>query len=73
MSAAKNPAVPTVESSLYETDFFEWTQAMEKQLREGTVSQSDLEFIAEEIGDVGRRDRREVRNRMIVLIKHLIK
>jgi hypothetical protein len=73
MSAAKNPALPAVDDSLYDTDFYKWTQAVSEQLLHGGVSQADLERIAEEIADMGKRDRREVHSRMVVLIMHLIK
>ena len=46
---------------------------MAEQLRQGTVSPADLELVAEEIADLGKRDRREVHSRLRVLIMHLIK
>jgi hypothetical protein len=74
MSAAKNPVVvPPADDSLYDRDFFEWTQTIAEQLLRGSVSQADLERVAEEIADMGKRDRREVHSRMVVLIMHLIK
>jgi hypothetical protein len=74
MSAAKNPVVvPPADDSLYDRDFFEWTQTIAEQLLHGSVSQADMERVAEEIADMGKRDRREVHSRMVVLIMHLIK
>jgi hypothetical protein len=65
--------VPPADDSLYERDFFEWTQTVSEQLLHSGVSPADLERVAEEIADMGGRDRREVYSRMKVLIKHLIK
>ena len=62
-----------VESSLYDTDFFEWTQNVGEAMRQGRLSEADLEHVAEEIADMGKRDRRELRSRTIVLLMHLMK
>lgn len=59
--------------SLYDVDFFEWTQRVAEDLRHGRVSPADLEYVAEEIADMGKRDRREVESRAVVLIMHLLK
>jgi hypothetical protein len=58
---------------LYDSDFFEWTQHSAELIRQGRLNEADLEHIAEEIEDMGKRDRREVRSRLIVLIAHLLK
>jgi hypothetical protein len=42
-------------------------------IRQGRFSEADLEHIAEEIEDMGKRDRREVRSRLTVLIAHRLK
>ena len=59
--------------SLYDIDFFEWTQTASEDLLRGRISRSDIEHIAEEIADMGKRDRREVESRARVLIMHLLK
>src|SRR5579862_7514554 len=70
----KKPAIEvTPESSLYDSDFVEWTQAVAAGLRKGRVPAEDLEHIAEEIEDMGKGDRREVESRLAVLIMHLMK
>ena len=58
---------------LYDQDFFEWTARNARLLREGRLAEADIERIAEEIEDVGKRDQREVRNRLKVLLTHLLK
>jgi hypothetical protein len=73
MASLKHPVVPETDDSLYDRDFFAWTQSVGEQLLAGRVSQADLERIAEEISDMGKRDRSEVHSRMVVLIMHLIK
>jgi hypothetical protein len=37
------------------------------------LSAADVEHVAEEVADMGKRDRRELRSRMTVLIGHLMK
>jgi hypothetical protein len=58
---------------LYDRDFFEWTARNAQLLREGRFAEVDAGHLAEEIEDVGKRDRREVRNRLKVLLVHLLK
>jgi len=58
---------------LYDQDFFEWTAHNAQLLREGRLSEADIEHIAEEIEDMGKRDQRLVRNRIKVLLTHLLK
>ena len=62
-------------TELYETDFHAWTQETARLLRERAHPADclDLTAVAEEIESVGGRDRREVVNRLRVLIMHLLK
>jgi hypothetical protein len=60
-------------AQLYERDFFEWTQCNAALLRAGRFDQADIEHIAEEIQDMGLRDRRELESRLQVLLQHLLK
>lgn len=60
-------------SELYGSDFFAWTQETARLVREGRFTEVDLNAIAEEIESLGRSDRREVVNRLKVLIMHLLK
>jgi hypothetical protein len=59
--------------SLYEQDFYQWTQKMASVLRNGNFDQLDIENIAEEIESLGRSDRRELNSRLTVLLMHLLK
>ncbi|WP_292122360.1 DUF29 domain-containing protein [Mesorhizobium sp.] len=57
----------------YEADFVQWCAEQGALLREGRLSELDRENLAEEIESLGRRDKREIRSRMEVLIAHLLK
>ncbi|MBW4574236.1 MAG: DUF29 domain-containing protein [Aphanothece sp. CMT-3BRIN-NPC111] len=59
--------------SLYETDFYAWTQEQAKLLRHHQWSQLDLPNLIEEIESLGKQQRAELRNRLKVLIGHLLK
>lgn len=58
---------------LYETDFYAWTQSQANLLRHHQWSQLDLSNLIEEIESLGRQQRAELRNRLSVLIGHLLK
>jgi hypothetical protein len=60
-------------SVLYGEDFFEWTRRNAELLRAGQLAQADIEHIAEEIEDMGKRDLRGLNSRMRVLLIHLLK
>jgi hypothetical protein len=58
---------------LYDLDFFEWTQRNAELLRRGCLVSADIPNIAEEIADMGKRDRRDVEGFLGRLIMHLLK
>ena len=58
---------------LYETDFHEWSARNAELLRSGRVDEADLEHIAEELEGLSASERRELSNRLLVLIQHLLK
>jgi hypothetical protein len=60
-------------AAAYDEDFFEWTMEQARLLRSGQLAEIDRENVAEEIESMGRSLRRELRNRVIVLIAHLLK
>jgi hypothetical protein len=60
-------------SVAYDDDFFAWTQEQARLLREGDFSQIDIANTAEELEDMGRSVRHELRNRLVVLVMHLLK
>lgn len=63
----------TLIQSLYETDFYSWTQEQAKLLRHQQWNQLDLPNLIEEIESLGKQQRAELRNRLKVLIGHLLK
>jgi len=68
--------VANTESSLYDRDFFQWTQAQAEALRSagaGGNARLDYENLAEEIESLGKRDRRELGSRIATIIEHLLK
>lgn len=57
----------------YQEDFFEWTREQARLLRSGDFSRLDAENLAEEIESAGRRDRREVADRIEDVLVGLLK
>lgn len=56
----------------YDTDFYEWCLETAALIRDQRFDEVDLEHVAEEIEDMGKRDKREVESRLAVLIMHLL-
>jgi hypothetical protein len=61
------------QASLYDQDFYLWTQRTAEALRARRFEDIDIENAAEEIESLGRSDKRELRNRLISLTAHLLK
>ncbi len=59
--------------NLYETDFYAWTQEQAKLLLSGSWEQLDIPNLVEEIESLGKQQRQELRNRLGVLLGHLLK
>lgn len=59
--------------SLYEQDFYGWTQQQAKALEQKLVSELDWQHLQEEIQALGRQEYRELVSRLSVLIGHLLK
>lgn len=60
-------------ASKYESDFHAWANEQATLLREGRLAEADVENIAEEIESLGRSEKRELVNRLAVLLTHLLK
>ncbi|MEH2040661.1 DUF29 domain-containing protein [Nostoc sp.] len=60
-------------SHLYEKDFYGWTQKQVSLLKTQQWEQLDTLNLIEEIETLGRRERQELRNRLGVLLGHLLK
>ena len=59
--------------SLYESDYFRWTQCTAAALRAGRLDGVDLVEVAEEIEDLGRSERRSLQSALAQLFLHLLK
>ncbi len=59
--------------SLYERDFYEWTEETLAKLRARDFNNLDIENLIEEIEGLGASQKKEVRNRLRVLLEHLLK
>lgn len=70
---ADDVSAPTLD--LYEADFYAWTQAQAALLRQraGSDPGIDWERLAEEVGDMGKRDLNAVRSHVRHIIEHLFK
>lgn len=60
-------------TQLYEQDFYAWTLKNAELLRQGRLGEIDLEHLAEELESMGRSEKRELINRLAVLLAHLLK
>ncbi|PSR17914.1 DUF29 domain-containing protein [filamentous cyanobacterium CCP3] len=60
-------------TTLYDQDFYGWTQRQVDLLRAGRWNELDIENLAEEIESLGRQERQELRNWLGVLLGHLLK
>lgn len=60
-------------TDLYETDFYAWTQEQVSLLRTQQWNRLDTVNLIEEIEALGRKERQELRNRLGVLLGHLLK
>ena len=60
-------------SDLYEKDFYAWTFKNAELLRLKKFDELDIENIAEEIESMGRSEKRQLLNRLSLLLAHLLK
>ncbi|MFB2978804.1 DUF29 domain-containing protein [Microseira sp. BLCC-F43] len=59
--------------NLYETDFYAWTQEQVSLLKDRQWERLDTVNLIEEIEALGRKERQELRNRLGLLLGHLLK
>ena|SRR5262245_23396173 len=60
-------------TTLYEQDFYAWTQEQAALLREGAVHELDLTHLAEEVEDMGHSQQDKLASHLLVLLTHLLK
>jgi hypothetical protein len=61
------------DATLYEEDFYAWTQRQAELLRKGGFAELDLPHLIEEVEDLGKSQQREVFSRTQQIIRHLLK
>ena len=65
--------MPMSASSSYDQDYCLWFADQARLLRARTWQQIDVEHLAEELEDMGKREKRALRSRTVVLLAHLLK
>lgn len=60
-------------SELYDTDFYAWTVEQAQLLRDGAWDSLDVSNLIEEIESLGKQERQKLRNRLAILLAHLLK
>jgi len=60
-------------STLYDTDYSAWTLQTAELIRAGRFAELDIEHLLTELSDMSKSDRRELYNRLLILIAHLLK
>jgi len=62
-----------IDEHLYGGDFYDWTIETSRLLREGRITEVDLNQIAEEIEDMGKSDRHALSSYLKLLMVHLLR
>jgi hypothetical protein len=57
----------------YDADFYGWANEQAELLRAGRLDEADIANIAEEIESMGRGEKRELVDRLTILLMHLLK
>jgi hypothetical protein len=57
----------------YDRDFYAWTQEQSAKLRAGILAGLDIDHIAEELEGMGRAEKRQLGNRITLIVMHLLK
>ena len=63
----------TISPNLYDRDFFLWVETTANLLRAGKFTEIDIPNLIEEIESLGRSEKRELKNSLIMLLVHLLK
>ena len=64
---------PVATAALYEVDETAWLEATADLIRNGRLTEVELNTLAEYLTDMAKRDRREVFSRLVTLLSHLLK
>lgn len=69
----QNQTITSKSSELYERDFYAWTIEQAQFLRDGSWNNLDVPNLIEEIESLGKQERQKLRNRLAILLAHLLK
>jgi hypothetical protein len=72
MSATPTPPANAL-ADLYEADETAWLEAMADLAARRRVGEMDFPHLSEYLADMAKRDRREVKSRLVALLVHLLK
>ncbi len=61
------------QTTCYDTDYLRWLEDQARHLRAGELERLDREHLSEELDGMSRSERRQLRNRLIVSVLHLLK
>jgi len=70
---SKIASAPLPPAELYERDYYTWTQEQARALRERRLEELDWTNVAEEIEDLGKREKHALRSQLVRLLAHLLK
>jgi hypothetical protein len=73
MTAQLPQSQTTTCSKLYEQDFYLWIQTTIELLKQGQLTELDLENLIEEIETMGRSEKKALRSNLEVVLMHLLK
>ncbi len=62
-----------MERVLYQKDYYGWLQENVRLIRERKFSEIDTENLIEELESMGKSEKRELSNRLTILLTHLLK
>jgi hypothetical protein len=60
-------------ATLHENDFYAWTKQQADILKSGTLASLDINYLIEELESMGASEKRELVNRLSLLLGHLLK
>lgn len=73
MTAQLPQSQTTSGSDLYEQDFYLWIQTTAELLKQGRLTELDLENLIDEIETMGRSEKKALRSNLEVVLMHLLK
>lgn len=59
-------------SELYHRDFHAWTLQAAELIRQRKFDQLNIDDLAEELDSMGKKERNEIENRLVILLAHLL-